>query len=114
MTTHRRYCFTYAGKYPANAHEKTREVLERWCERRWWYNEPEVEGFPFDRLVLSVTVSARDQWWCHRRAIFIAMKCWRAIHLRSQDLPVPLWEPLEPHDNRGHKRVPAASVGEPG
>jgi hypothetical protein len=89
-------------------------VLERWCERKWWYQEPEVEGFPFGRLVVTFTVSGRDQWWCHSRAMFMILKCYRAIHLKLADVPEPDWETLAPHDNRGsYRKVRIPEPAEP-
>ena len=110
MAAHRRYCFTRVG-YPEGAHEKIREVLDRWCERKWWYQEPEVEGAPFNRLVITLTVTGRDQWWCHRRAMWLVLKCYRSIHLKLQDVPEPDWETLAPHINRGYRR--RAKAAEP-
>jgi hypothetical protein len=109
VTTHRRYYFIQRGGYPDNAHGKVLEVLERWCERRWWYTDPVVEGSPFGRLVFSISVAGRDQWWCHRRAMWLAVKCYRAVHLTLSDLPVPDWEELAPHMNRGRGRKSTAS-----
>lgn len=86
-------------------------VLERAVEAHWWYREPEVSGLPFARLVFSFTVSGRDQWWAHHRALKLATDCYYALGMDETDVPQPDWEPLAPHTNRGHwRRVPAASA----
>lgn len=108
MTTYRRYCFTGTGTWPPETWEKAQEVLERWCGRRWWYTEPQVEGAPFNRLVLTFTVAGRDQWWCHSRAMWLAGKVYRATKIPRAQWPVPDWENLEPHKSRGRwRRKPA-------
>ncbi len=112
MTTHRRYCFTHIGQHEPKVYSKALEVLERWVERRWWYTEPEVEGAPFGRLVLTFTVAARDQWWCHSRALWLAGRVYKAIKLHRNEWPVPLWENLAPHENRGRRRSTPATPEE--
>ena len=92
MTTHRRYSFVHPGSKDTG-HDTVLQVLQRACEQHWWYREPEVEGLPFARLVFSFTVSGRDQWWTHHRALKLATDC------------EPEWEPLAPHTNRGYGRV---------
>ena len=113
MTTYRRYCFIGVGTWPEATYDKAREVLERWCERRWWYTEAEVEGAPFGRLVLTFTVAGRDQWWCHSRAMWLAVRIYRSTKIPRDQWPVPTWENLAPHDNRGRRRKkPATPEGE--
>lgn len=109
MTTHRRYCFHRPGEWSQpGAHAKVLEVLQRAAERHWWYQDVAVEGEIFNRLGLCFTVSGRDQWWCHRRAMKLALDAFYAIGLREKDLPAPEWEPLAPHMNRGRYRVSQA------
>lgn len=110
MTTHRRYSFTYPGTWDKGGHEKVLLVLERACEAKWWYNDPEVSGAPYNRLQFSFTASGRDQWWAHRRALGLARDCFHAMGLKEWDMVLPEWEPLAPHTNRGRWRVPAASA----
>jgi hypothetical protein len=113
MTTHRRYYFNPPGEWTRGGHQRILEVLQRACETRWWFQEPEVQGEPFGRLSFGFTVSGRDQWWCHQRAMDLATDCFYTIGLREPIIPVPLWEPLEPHNNRGRYRKPVpASEGQ--
>lgn len=107
MTTHRRYSFQ--KRELPRGHDDVRRILETACERYWWYRDPEVEGGPFGWLVFTFTVSARDQWFAHTRAMRLATDCYYAIGLTEKDVPEPVWETLAPHMNRGRWRVPAAS-----
>jgi hypothetical protein len=104
VTTHRRYYFELPGEV-TEGHDKLRDWLRRTCEGRWWYNEPIVEGQPFNRLAFSVTVSGRDQWFVHKRAMALARDGMFVIGLRERDVPEPIWEPLGPDGLRW--RVPA-------
>jgi hypothetical protein len=81
-------------------------VLQHACETYWWYNEPAVEGEPFSKLSFSFTVSARDQWWAHKRAMKLAINCYLALGYGEHAVPEPMWESLEPHTNRGRYRTP--------
>lgn len=81
--------------------KKVLGILQHACETHWWFNEPEAQGAEF-----SFTVSARDQWWAHRRAMELAERVYRGLKLGPAAIPVPLWEPLAPHTNRGRFRVP--------
>lgn len=108
MTTHRRYSFIHPEP-KQNGHDTVLQVLQRACELHWWYRDPEVSGLPFARLVFGFTVSGRDQWWAHQRALRLATDCYYAIGLSENDVPEPDWEPLAPHTNRGRWRVPTAS-----
>ena len=109
MTTHRRYYFEHAGDWTAGDHAKVLGVLQHACEVCWWFNEPEVLGEQYGKLTFSFTVSARDQWWAHKRAVKLATDCYRVMGKWEKDVPVPMWEALEPHSNRGRWRVPTAS-----
>lgn len=104
MTTHRRYYFLAPGEWVGGRHFKVKAILETACMRNWWYRDPMVEGEPFNRMSFGFTVSGRDQWWCHRRAIVLAERVCRTIKLKP--VPEPLWESLPPHENRGQLRVP--------
>ena len=107
MTTHRRYYFEDPGQWEGSvAHDKVLETLRHACETYWWFNEPEVVGQEFGRLSFSFTVSARDQWWAHKRAVGLASRCYGALGKWEKHIPVPMWEALEPHTNRGRFRVP--------
>ena len=107
MTTHRRYSFQHPVPR-LDGHELVLQVLERACELHWWYREPEVTGQPFARLSFAFTVSGRDQWWAHHRALKLATDVYYVLGMNETDVPKPDWEPLAPHTNRGHWRVPAA------
>ncbi len=110
MTTHRRYVFDHPDGRP-EGHETVRQVLETACEKFWWFRDPEVSGLPFNRLTFEFTVSGRDGWWCHRRAMDLAVDAFYALGMSERDVPEPDWEPLAPHTNRGRWRVPTASEG---
>jgi hypothetical protein len=105
MTTHRRYTFTYAGA-AEGTHDVFREVLAQQCARNWWYNEPAVSGEEDGQLSFTLTVSGEDQWRCHRRAMGLAMTCFEKAGISRASIPNPIWEPLEPHTNRGRYRIP--------
>lgn len=96
MTTHRRYYFEVPGEWTEAGHDKLRDFLRHACESRWWYNEPMVEGAPFDRLAFSYTVSGRDQWFTHKRAMSLAVDCMYVVGKRERDVPEPIWETLGP------------------
>lgn len=112
MTTHRRYHFIHPGAWTAGGYDKALIYLESMCESHWWYNEPVVKGEPLGKMILEFTVSGHDQWRCHQRAILLAEECYEYLGLTVQDVPEPLWEPLEPHRNRGRYRVPKAPSGQ--
>jgi hypothetical protein len=80
-------------------------VLQHASEACWWFNEPKLEESD-GRMSISFTVSARDQWWAHKRAMRLAIDVYYAAGLNEKDVPTPLWETLEPHTNRGRYRVP--------
>jgi hypothetical protein len=103
MTTTRRYYFEHSGVME-EGHQTVLAVLQHACEAHWWYNEPTVEGQPFSRLSFAFNVSARDQWWVHRRAMKLAVDCYRALTLGARHVPEPMWETLPPHMNRGRHR----------
>lgn len=105
MTTHRRYTFLDSRPDPGG-HDQVLANLNHACERHWWFNEPEVQGKEFGRLSFSFTVSARDQWFAHKRAMGLAERVYRGLGLGPRSVPVPMWEALAPHDNRGRFRVP--------
>lgn len=107
MTTHRRYSFVHPGAQ--GGHEIVLAMLQGACAQHWWYRDPHVEGQPFNRLSFSFTVSGRDQWWTHQRAMKLAVDCYYALGMRETDVPAPEWEALAPHMNRGHSRVTVAS-----
>jgi len=106
MTTHRRYVYEYPKPWTLGGYDDIRKNLQHACERFWWYNEPEVQGQPYGRMVLAFTVSGRDQWWCHKRAMKLATDVYYAAGLTEKDIPEPMWESLEPHTNRGRYRIP--------
>lgn len=105
MTTHRRY--TFLDEATSTGHQKVLGVLQHACETYWWFNEPEVLGKDFRQLSFSFTVSGRDQWFAHKRAMELAERVYRALKLGPKAIPVPLWESLAPHTNRGRFRTPA-------
>lgn len=97
MTCHRRYTFTFEGDHPR------RLVLQRLlqaCEEYWWFQEPIVRGAGLGVMQVEFQVSARDRWWAHKRAMsLMEAAVW------PLDVPIPEWETLPPHTNRGHSRV---------
>lgn len=106
MTTSRIFSFEHPGSWDRpEAYDRARTVLEDAQRRYWWYREADVAGEPFNRLVINMVVSGRDQWWCLRRAMKLALDCYYAMGMTEKDVPMPIWEPLEPHTNRGRYRV---------
>lgn len=112
MTTHRRYYFHPPGAWTYGGHARVKEKLEQACERHWWFDDPVVEGEPFGVLSFEFTASARDQWWCHSRAMKLAVDCFYVLGFDEQTVPVPVWETLEPHTNRGRYRHAARAASE--
>lgn len=104
MTTHRRY--TFLDEERSTGHQKVLHILQHACETYWWFNEPEVLGQDYGTLSFSFTVSGRDQWFAHKRAMDLAGRVYHALKLGPKAIPVPLWESLAPHTNRGRFRVP--------
>jgi hypothetical protein len=45
-------------------------MLSAACINHWWYTEAAATGHP---LVFTFVTVGRDQWWCHRRAIDLAI-----------------------------------------
>lgn len=104
MTTHRRYFFQHPGEIEG-VHDQVLALLRHECERRWWYNEPEVTGAAFNRMTFSFEVCGRDQWWCHKRATDLGGLVYETLGMTRKQVPVPMWENLPPHENRGRYRV---------
>src|SRR4030095_10572011 len=110
MTTHRRYLFQHPGRWTDRyAYGIIQRVLEHGCQEHWWYDEPVVEGQPVQLLMFSFTVRARDQWFAHKRALRLATDCYYALGMDEKQVPVPDWEALAPHANRGYSRTSAAT-----
>lgn len=111
MTTHRRYEFTVQGPWDhPEGHETVKIILQRRCKQYWWYHEPAINGEALGILSFSFVVSARDQWWCHRRAMNLAGACWLALGLPETQVPEPTWEVLPAHSNRGRFRTPVQAA----
>lgn len=107
MTTKRLFSFQHPGKAPIpdGAHRAAWDVVRAAQRTHWWYEGAEVQGEAYGRLAINVIVHGRDQWWCHRRALKLAVDCYYAMGLTEKDVPEPVWEPLAPHTNRGRYRV---------
>lgn len=101
MTCHRRYTFTFQVEV---GYDHVQRYLDQACDDYWWYSEPRVRGRGLNVLQVEFQVAARDQWWAHKRAIDLMEK---AIYSLGVELPIPVpeWEPLPPHTNRGSYRV---------
>lgn len=100
MTCHRRYTFTFEL---ADGHQHILDRLNAACERYWWFCCPEVQGAALGVLQAEFQVSARDQWFAHKRAMdLMTTVAW------PSPVPVPTWETLPPHTNRGRYRVTQA------
>jgi hypothetical protein len=97
VTCHRRYTFTVLASDLASS--SILEAMYLWCDRHWWFNSPEVEEPANQTLEVSFDVSARDQWWAHRRAMDMMEQV-----LWPQPVPTPIWDTLPPHTNRGRYR----------
>lgn len=102
MTTWRRYNFEYPGPWQRGRYDIMRHTMRIIQESAWWYEDGVIEGEPYGRMSLSFTVAARDQWWSHRRAMVMAEAVFHAAGVAMKAVPVPTWEKLAPHTNRGH------------
>lgn len=94
--TIRRYTFTTALNTDPQAALK---VLNTACTENWWYTEAAASGTP---LMFTFVTVGRDQWWCHRRAMDLAVDVVYASGGKEADVPAPVWEKLPPHGNRGY------------
>jgi hypothetical protein len=95
VTCHRRYTFVIQVSDISRIDDELRYS----CERYWWFMDPEVRHESKDQHQVSFGVLARDQWWAHRRAMSLMEQV-----LWPRQVPVPTWEPLPPHTNRGRYR----------
>lgn len=109
MTTWRRYYFAHEGGWNGDT-SSVETTLQRQTDRHWWYLAPILEIYD-DGIKFEFTVAGRDQWWCHRRAMFLASVCYWAAGLTDLIVPEPTWIPLSPHTNRGRARKSATPVG---
>lgn|SRR5678815_115574 len=109
MTTHRRYTFTPGKLAVEDDFETVRIILNRRCKQYWWFNDPELNGEALGIMSFSFTVSARDQWWCHRRAMKLAGACYLALGLSEARIPEPTWTTMPVHTNRGYHRTVQAT-----
>lgn len=105
MTCHRRYTFLYPETWDLGGYSKILARLQAACEEFWWFEEPVINGEEDMSLEFSFTVSARDGWWAHQRAMNLAVHCFYVMGLDEQYVPVPTWVKLPPHTNRGRYRV---------
>lgn len=108
MTTCRRYHFTPPTSFETaeGGWDVVQLILARRCAQYWWFTEPLIEGEALGVLSFSFTVASRDQWDCHRRAMWLAGSCYLALGLPETQVPEPTWETLPPHTNRGYNRAP--------
>lgn len=105
MTTTRRYTFIHDGVWAyEEGHATVQVVLDRRVARYWWYADPQVWGEEDQRLCFAFTVTGRDKWWAHQRAMDLAGACYWALSLSPRLVPTPTWEVLPPHTNRGRHR----------
>lgn len=98
MSCHRKYTFLFQDA--PEGHDHIRQVLSQACDDHWWFSEPVVEGT--DDMLVTFQVVGRDQWWAHRRAMELIES---ATYRYGYEIPVPTWESLPPHTNRGYSRV---------
>jgi len=83
--------------------------LDYLCQAYWWFDDGIIEGEPFGRLLLGVTVSARDQWWCLQRATDLATEIFAIAGVRRP--PYPVWDRVEsPRNSRSRYATPAEYV----
>lgn len=111
MTTWRRYSFEWPGAWKRGRYDHMRRRLKQVSESFWWYEDAQLEGEPFGALSVVFTVAARDQWWANRRAYVLAEAVFSEAGISLKKIPVPSWEKLEPHTNRGRYRMAPTSAG---
>lgn len=96
MTCHRKYTFEFQATPSGFNRSRVMGKLEAACEAKWWFNSPTVEVG--DLMTVTIQVVGRDQWWAHRRVMDL-------MDMVGYDVPIPTWETLPPHRNRGYSRV---------
>jgi hypothetical protein len=107
MPTTRRYTFAHTGLLLQEfGHLHVAEAMAAAEERFWWYRESEVQGVALGTLSFSVVVTAKDQWRCHQRAMWLARNIYRRLKLPLRTIPEPVWYTLTPHTHRGRYRIP--------
>ena len=108
MTTYRRFNFEWPGTWHRGRYEAMEATLQTQCTAYHWYSDWRLEGEPFGRLSISITVAARDQWWALKRACDVAWKVFRVGGVRP---PYPTWEKLawDAHRKGRPPREPASS-----
>lgn len=103
MTTTRHYEF----QCPSGDPERILRALVYQCDQHKWYWDPWVGPTKLKEadpgISFGFTVAARDQWWCHSRAMKLAMVVCEVLRLSPHSLPVPHWEASAPHHNRGYQ-----------
>jgi len=92
----------YEYQCPTGNPERALLALKHQCQQYPWYTNPHVEthdpGFSF-----GFTVAARDQWWCHSRAMKLALVVCEVLRISPSILSIPEWTSPEPHHNRGYQ-----------
>lgn len=100
MTCHRRYTFEFQAADVG--HDAVQFLLDQACEDRWWFTSPEVTSGGDGHMLVTFQVVGRDQWWAHRRAMELMTT---VVWDYGYNIPVPTWETLPPHTNRGYSRI---------
>lgn len=67
--------------------------LDFLCAAYHWYEDGIIEGEPFGRMLLAVTVAGRDRWWVLQRGLDLAVEIFGIAGIKRP--PYPTWDRLE-------------------
>lgn len=90
-------------------------VLAFWVNHpkyRGSFTDPEVGGYQYGRLEVSLTVGAHEQWRCRTRADWISRALQSAARVSRVEVVNPSQDKLPPHQHRGDRRFEAPKYQE--
>jgi hypothetical protein len=90
MTTTLRLSYQWPSPWVRGKYDLMQRRLDTWCHAYWWFSDGRVEGEPFQRLDLVVTVAGRDRWWCLQRGLDLASDVYAVAGIKRP--PFPTWE----------------------
>ena len=102
MTSRREYVFV--SPTGAEFAAEIDAAFRQHQDARPWLTDHLVTAEDDGGLIISFKAIGREQWDTHRRAMkMITTVLWP--YREQLPVPVPTWDTLPPHMNRGHQRV---------